>query len=93
MNDRMDLVATASPGLAAAATTSRGHPLSAASGHPITLIGGEGLRARGINYSRSHLWRLEQQDRFPRRVHVGKGRVAWIAHEVDDYLARLAANR
>jgi prophage regulatory protein len=60
---------------------------------PITLIGYQGLKARGIAYSRSHLWRLETACRFPRRVHVGKGRVAWVEHEVDDYLAGLAAAR
>lgn len=59
----------------------------------ITLIGHEGLKARGIDYSRSHLWRLEAAGRFPKRVHVGSGRVAWIQHEVDNYLSDLASAR
>jgi predicted DNA-binding transcriptional regulator AlpA len=57
------------------------------------VIGRAGLKARGINYSRSHVWRLEAEGRFPQRVKLGKGRVAWIAHEVDTYLLDLAAER
>jgi prophage regulatory protein len=60
---------------------------------PITLIGQEGLKERGIYYSRSHLWRLEAVGRFPRRVKLGNGRVAWVRYEVDDYLCSLAAAR
>ena len=60
---------------------------------PIRLVNRDGLVARGINYSRSHLWRLERELRFPRRVRLGNGRVAWIEAEVDEYLARLAAAR
>jgi predicted DNA-binding transcriptional regulator AlpA len=52
-----------------------------------------GLSARGIDFSNSHLWRLEQQGRFPRRVRLGNGRVAWIEHEIDEYLEGLAAAR
>jgi prophage regulatory protein len=59
----------------------------------ITLISYRGLKARGIDYSRSHLWRLEAAGRFPKRVHVGSGRVSWIEHEVDEYLLGLAAAR
>lgn len=60
----------------------------------IRLVGYRGLSARGIEYSRSHLWRLEQQGRFPRRVRFsGSGRVAWIEHEIDEYLEGLAAAR
>jgi prophage regulatory protein len=70
--------------------------LARSTGHgpgPITLIGQEGLKERGIRYSRSHLWRLEAEGRFPRRVKLGNGRVAWVRYEVDDYLCSLAAAR
>jgi prophage regulatory protein len=60
---------------------------------PIVLVSPAGLRARGIDYSRSHLWRLEAEGRFPKRVKLGSGRVAWIADEVDAYLLGLAAER
>jgi prophage regulatory protein len=60
---------------------------------PITLIGYQGLKARGIDYSRSHLWRLEAAGRFPKRVHVGSGRVSWIEQEIDEYLLGLAVAR
>ena len=59
----------------------------------IRLVGRAGLNAKGIEYSRAHLWRLEQQGRFPRRVRVGNGRVAWVEHEINDYLDELAAAR
>ena len=59
----------------------------------IRLVSPAGLAARGITFSRSHLWRLEHQGSFPRRVHVGKGRVAWVEHEIDEYLEGLAAAR
>jgi predicted DNA-binding transcriptional regulator AlpA len=60
---------------------------------PIVLIYQPGLRARGIDYSRSHLWRLEAEGRFPKRVKLGNGRVAWIGSEIDAYLLGLAAER
>src|SRR5271166_4703683 len=60
---------------------------------PVTLIVQEGLKALGVDYSRSHLWRLEAEGRFPRRVKLGNGRVAWVRYEVDDYLCSLAAAR
>ena len=59
----------------------------------IRFVSPAGLAARGITFSRSHLWRLEHQGSFPRRVHVGKGRVAWVEHEIDEYLEGLVAAR
>ncbi|MDP6270253.1 MAG: AlpA family phage regulatory protein [Alphaproteobacteria bacterium] len=39
-----------------------------------------------------HLWRLERAGKFPRRVHLGANRVAWVEAEIDDWIAeRLAA--
>lgn len=67
--------------------------LSGVARRPITLVGQEGLEKRGIHYSRSHLWRLEAEGRFPRRVKLGNGRVAWLLDEIDDYLLGLAAAR
>lgn len=47
-------------------------------------------------YSRGHLWRLERQGRFPARVHLGPGKVAWPRHEIEawkqDKLSKRAPN-
>jgi prophage regulatory protein len=52
------------------------------------------LRERkGIPYTRAHLWRLEREGRFPRRVAIGENRIAWIESEIDAWLAEKAAQR
>ena len=35
-----------------------------------------------VPYSASQIWRLEQAGKFPRRVHLGANRVAWVEAEV-----------
>jgi prophage regulatory protein len=50
------------------------------------------LRERGIDYDRSHLWRLSKDGKFPKPVNVGPGRIAWVATEIDAWLrAKVAA--
>jgi len=39
-----------------------------------------------IPYSASQIYRLEQQDRFPRRLRIGPNRVAWLEGEVEAWL-------
>lgn len=57
-----------------------------------TLISPQLLKARGITYSRAHLWRLERDGRFPRRVRLGAGKFAYVEREIDDFIAaRIAA--
>jgi len=51
------------------------------------------LRKRGINYSKPHLWRLERDEKFPKRVKLSAGRIAWVAEEIDDWLAQKIAAR
>ena len=48
---------------------------------------------RRVPYTRQHLSRLEKLGRFPRRVHVGPNRVAWLESEIDEHIASLAADR
>jgi prophage regulatory protein len=44
----------------------------------------------GIPYSRMHIRRLELKGRFPKRVRLGECRVAWLAHDVEQWIqARL----
>jgi prophage regulatory protein len=39
-----------------------------------------------VKYCRQHVGRLEDADKFPKRVQLGPGRVAWWQDEVDAWL-------
>jgi predicted DNA-binding transcriptional regulator AlpA len=52
-----------------------------------------GLQKLGITYTNQHLIRLEQKDRFPRRLSLGNRRVVWMFSELKDWIAARAANR
>ena len=51
------------------------------------LIPTEDLRPKGIPYSKVHLWRLERQGRFPKRVPIGASRYGYVESEVDQWIA------
>lgn len=54
---------------------------------PLKLIDFKELKAtKGIAFGRSHLARLEPEGKFPRRVHLGQKRVAWLLIEIDEWL-------
>jgi prophage regulatory protein len=56
------------------------------------LLDQDGLRAKGIPYSRVQIWRLEKRGDFPRRVQIGAARHGWAEHEVDAWISsRIAA--
>jgi prophage regulatory protein len=48
---------------------------------------------RGIGYSRRHLYTLETEHKFPKRVSLGENRVGWIESEIDGWIAERAAYR
>ena len=48
---------------------------------------------RGICYTRRHLYTLENERKFPRRVPLGENRVGWIESEIDGWIAERAACR
>ena len=55
------------------------------------LIGSKEIRQL-IPYTIFHLSRLEDQGKFPRRVKVGAGRIAWSLREIEAWIeARKAA--
>jgi prophage regulatory protein len=60
---------------------------------PQILIPYRNLRAKGIPYSKPHLWRLERDGKFPKRVPIGLGRYGYVETEIDDYIAALVAAR
>jgi prophage regulatory protein len=51
------------------------------------------LHARGIRYSRCHLWRLQRDNKFPKPVKLSATRNAWRADEVDAWIAQRIAER
>jgi len=40
----------------------------------------------GIPYSLTHIGRLEAAGEFPKRIRLGKNRVAWYAHEIEEWI-------
>jgi prophage regulatory protein len=56
------------------------------------LVTAKELSAK-IPYSAVHVWRLEQKGEFPRRIHLGGNRVAWLEAEIIEWLARKLAER
>lgn len=57
------------------------------------LISHADLTPMGITYSKPHLWRLEKENRFPKRVPVGPGRYGYVKSEIDTYIGDLIAAR
>jgi prophage regulatory protein len=46
-----------------------------------------------IPYSASQIYRLEHQDRFPRRLRIGPNRVAWLQDEVESWVQQRIDDR
>jgi predicted DNA-binding transcriptional regulator AlpA len=56
------------------------------------LLDRSGLKAKGINWNASTLWRKTVSGEFPKAVMVGN-RNMWIESEVDQYIESLIAKR
>jgi prophage regulatory protein len=48
---------------------------------------------RGISYTRRHLYTLENEKKFPKRVPLGEDRVGWLESEIDEWIRGRAALR
>lgn len=48
---------------------------------------------KGIGYSKVHLWRLERDGKFPKRVPLGEARHGWLDAEIDAWLTAKMATR
>lgn len=46
-----------------------------------------------VQYSRTHIIRLEKAGKFPARVRLGDHRVGYVEDEVDDWLIDKASKR
>ena len=57
------------------------------------LLDLNGLREKGIKFSRQHIHRLIRKKKFPRPVKVGEATNAWPEHEIDRYIEDRIAQR
>jgi prophage regulatory protein len=46
-----------------------------------------------VPYTPQHILRLETQNKFPKRVHVGENRVAWVMAEIETWIAARTSAR
>ena len=46
-----------------------------------------------VTYSFAHTARLESEGKFPKRVRLGTGRVAYVESEIDAWIAERIASR
>jgi prophage regulatory protein len=57
---------------------------------PVRLVTFPELKPRkGIAFTRQYVDRLEREGRFPTRVRTGLNSVAWIEHELDEWIETL----
>jgi prophage regulatory protein len=69
-------------------------PTPANDNRPMKLLTFRDLaETRGIQFSYRHLYTLEDERKFPRRVKIGERRVGWIESEIDEWLAARIALR
>ena len=54
---------------------------------------GELKPKKGIPYSKAHLWRLENQGRFPMHVRIGAACNGWVESEIDEWIAERVTAR
>jgi prophage regulatory protein len=60
----------------------------------VRILSFEDLRSeKGIPYSKVHLWRLERDAKFPKRVPLGQSRHGWLESEIEDWLLERMAAR
>ncbi len=50
-------------------------------------------RRRFVPFSDMHVWRLEKQGKFPRRIRVGTHRVGWSLGEIQRWIEEKKAER
>ena len=53
--------------------------------HPKQLIDKKAL-VKMVQYSPQHIARLEKAGTFPKRIKLGRNRVAWLLSEVEDWI-------
>src|SRR5262249_20348812 len=61
--------------------------------HMTKVLSVADLHARGISYSKVHLWRLCKTGAFPKAVKIGAEKLAWVESEVEDWITSKIAAR
>ena len=51
------------------------------------------LEAKGVSYSRAHIDRLREAQRFPAPIILGENRNAWVEEEIDQWIEARIAER
>ena len=46
-----------------------------------------------VPYSDMQIWRMEKDEKFPRRISLGPNRVGWILSEILEWIAAKKADR
>ena len=59
----------------------------------MNLIDFNGLKAKGVNFSKTHLWRLMKAGKFPAPIPLGTKSRHWLVSEVDQWVAEKVAER
>jgi prophage regulatory protein len=59
----------------------------------MVIIDYEGLKDRGIRYSRAHLWRLWTAGKFPKPIKLSASRNAWLESDIDAWIESRVAER
>ena len=59
----------------------------------MVIIDYEGLKDRGIRYSRAHLWRLWTAGKFPKPIKLSASRNAWLESDIDAWIESRIAER
>ncbi|MFW6028188.1 MAG: helix-turn-helix transcriptional regulator [bacterium] len=57
------------------------------------LLDYDGLKAKGICYSKPQLWRKVKAKSFPAPIKIGAARIAWVEQEIDRWIAEKIAER
>ena len=57
------------------------------------LLDRNGLREKGIKFTKQHIDRLIRQGKFPRPIKIGANTNAWISSEIDEYVAERVTQR
>lgn len=57
------------------------------------LLDHDGLRDKGIRYSKVQLWRLVRNGTFPAPIKIGAGRNVWLESEIDNLIEQRIAAR
>lgn len=57
------------------------------------LLDYDALKAKGVTYSKVHLWRLIRVGKFPAPIKLGGARNAWVESEIDQFIQQCVTER